>query len=80
MRGGTLMELCPECLHMRAERNHYTGQLVCYNPNCEIESATISRKKHGGTNRGEVTSGVDDEVTAVKTMPYGEQPTKLWLK
>lgn len=29
-----MMELCPLCNKMTAERSHYTGVLICYNRDC----------------------------------------------
>jgi hypothetical protein len=37
------MEECPKCGHMSAERNHYTGLLICYNRSCDFEE--ISNEK-----------------------------------
>lgn len=31
---GNKVELCPVCKRMTAERNHYNGNLVCYNRYC----------------------------------------------
>jgi hypothetical protein len=44
------MEECPKCYHMTAEKNHYTGKLVCYNRFCHKDSmeikATCKKCKH----------------------------------
>lgn len=31
------MEQCPKCKRMSAERNHYTGELICYNRACDYK-------------------------------------------
>ncbi len=32
------MELCRKCKRMTAEKNHYTGEIVCYNRFCDEEA------------------------------------------
>lgn len=40
------MEPCPKCKKMTAERNHYTGLLICYNRACPYkeERKEMARK------------------------------------
>jgi len=48
------MERCPQCKQMTAERDHYTGNLVCYSTTCDFEETSrCSGKETRVTSREE---------------------------
>jgi len=39
---GGVMEICPKCHKMTAERNHYNQKLICYNRECLYQEQPIN--------------------------------------
>ncbi len=39
------MEKCPKCGRISAERNHYTGLLICYNRSCDYKEKEFGQSK-----------------------------------
>ncbi len=61
------MELCQKCKKMSAEKNHYTGEIICYNRFCDQEAKDmrITAEKIS-PNLLALAKKRDEEVLALK--------------
>lgn len=59
------MEFCPKCKRMTAEKNHYTGKLICYNRFCDQERTEA--QAFGSKENKSVTSTTEEKKQSKKS-------------
>jgi len=47
------MELCKKCNRMTAERDHYTGEVICYSRFCVEQTSEFKKSETTRTNSSE---------------------------